>query len=638
MKQRQLFSFLLCTPLLLGLLCGCSSQDSALSPTPALSDCLEQVRDLGIADLDVLRRADEPCTQAETANMLSRVLELQRGVTSQYLADPGVVTEGEPTTRHYFAQALYFSLLETFYDEPYEDWEQWTEYCAQKDAQQSEELRLAQQPDAQLIGQKLDGTVGAGGFWEFFPDHTENEIPPDEETSRYYIDFGFSPAFNYAVLLYDRTDGSRVLEPDENMNIRPFETMTVAEVAEAALRYYNSFEPLPQMVPYADTASFDAAIITPQLLEKESTLPDASCASLPSEWRGALLGDWGIVCHQALDNKPDKCMFEYEIQSLQDAGLNFIGLSFDFSYLQGPVLQEGTLNETRLKQLDQVIAWCMERDIHVDLRCSGVGGLDVDDSFGVWAQRNKEIPNGTDYAPEFAALWKALAQRYADIPNRYLSFNLLIEPEISSDAQYAAFFGPAVEAIREITPNRCIIADIHSPGLTGKSMAEMGVALSFHEYTPREFCVLDAHLQDDADYLQSVTWPFTASDGITYDAEAVLNVSLPDGVNANQLAATAKEYGVGFMVGEFGIFVGDGSYGLPRNRYSDQTISAFFQDMTTAMEKQGYSWCLGTWDGTYGAVSYYPSVETASYEQVEDHPYYIDRFMFDLVQDLTAES
>ena len=92
------------------------------------------------------------------------------------------------------------------------------------------------------------------------------------------------------------------------------------------------------------------------------------------------------------------------------------------------------------------------------------------------------------------------------------------------------------------------------------------------------------------------------------------------------------------MVGEFGIFVGDGSYGLPRNRYSDQTISAFFQDMTTAMEKQGYSWCLGTWDGTYGAVSYYPSVETASYEQVEDHPYYIDRFMFDLVQDLTAES
>lgn len=221
MKQRQLFSFLLCTPLLLGLLCGCSSQDSALSPTPALSDCLEQVRDLGIADLDVLRRADEPCTQAETANMLSRVLELQRGVTSQYLADPGVVTEGEPTTRHYFAQALYFSLLETFYDEPYEDWEQWTEYCAQKDAQQSEELRLAQQPDAQLIGQKLDGTVGTGGFWEFFPDHTENEIPPDEETSRYYIDFGFSPAFNYAVLLYDRTDGSRVLEPDENMNIPP---------------------------------------------------------------------------------------------------------------------------------------------------------------------------------------------------------------------------------------------------------------------------------------------------------------------------------------------------------------------------------------------------------------------------------
>lgn len=655
MKQRKTVSLLLSVMLVWGLLTGCQnttpesstvstsevdsstvSQEPLVEATLELSEDLQQVYDLGISDLDVLRRGEEPCTQEETANMLSRVLKLRRGIESQYLADPEVVTEGEETTRHYFAQALYFSLMETFFDEPYEGWEQWIEVCLQNDELQAEGVLLAQQPDAQLIGKWLDGRVSAGGLWEFYPDNGENEIPPEED-SRYYIDFGYSPSLNYAVLLYDRTDGRRILEPDEEGNIRPFGTMTVEEVAQASLRYYNSFEAAPEMVPYKEVATFDQSILPPELLEKESTLPDASCSSLPAEWHGTLVSDLGTVCFQALDNRPDKCTFEHEIQAVQDAGFNFAGVTVDFSLLQGPIPQAGTLNESRLKELDQVIAWCIERDIHVDLRCAGVGGLDVNTPFFEWLQHNKDMCNGTDYAPEFAAIWKALAQRYADIPNRYLSFNLLMEPEITSDAQYAAFFGPAVEAIREISPDRCLIADIHSPGLTGVSMAEMGVALSFHEYTPRDFCVLEHEVQDDPEYLQGITWPYTSADGITYDAQTVLDSALSDGVSANELAATAQEYGVGFMVGEFGIFVGDGSYGLPTHRYSDETLSAFFRDMVSVMGEKGYGWCLGAWEGTYGPVAYYPAIEGASYEQIGDHAYYKDVFLFDLVQELNGK-
>lgn len=654
MRQRRIGSILLSASLVLGLLAGCQgggSESTAPSappvsdavseavpsdPAPELSESLQAVYDLGIADLDVLSRPEDACTQEETADMLSRVLKLRRGVESKYLADPGVVTEGVETTRHYFAQAMYFSLMETFFDDPYEDWEQWIGVCLENDQLQFDGVMLATQPDTQLIGRKLDGTVGEGGLWEFYPDHTEDEIPPDEETSRYYIDFGYSPALNYAVLLYDRTTGRRVLEPDEEGNIRPFGVMTVEETAQAALRYYNSFEDAPEMVPYEDVAAFDSSIITPELLEKESSLPDASCAELPAEWRGAMVSDLGLVTFQTLDGKPDKCVFEYEIQSLKDAGLNFAAINVDFSLLQGPIPEEGMLNESRLKQLDQIIAWCIERDLHVDLRCSGVGGLEVNDRLDEWFAWNHEKCNGTDYAPEFAALWKALAQRYAGIDNRYLSFNLLMEPEISSDEQYAAFFGPAVEAIREVTPDRCIIADIHCPGLTGVSMAEMGVALSYHEYSPREFCVIESEVQDDAGYLQSVTWPYTASNGVTYDAQAVLDDPIADSVSANELAAIAEEYGVGFMIGEFGVFVGDGSHGMPTNRYSDETLSAYFRDMASVMEEKGYGWCLGVWDGVYGPVSYCPAVTDAEYEQVDDHAYYIDRFLFDLIREISG--
>lgn len=624
MKCKRIVCLLLSAVMVCGLLAGCQNEPAV---EVELSDKLQQVCDLGIADIAVLSRWDEVCTKEESVAMLAKVHELRYGTSSKYLADPGIIeaSKSVDTTRYYFAQALYFSAMESFYDAPYEFFDPWIHYC-----QENEQQFIW--PDSQVIAQRLDGEVGEGGVWDHCPDLNEIDNPANADTLCWGLDYGISPAVNYAMLTYDRTDGKKVLELDESQYFRPFETMTIEQVAEAALRYYNSFEPAAEMVAYADTAAFDTAIITSELLAKETTLPDASCASLPSDWRGVLVFDMGRVTSQALSCNPDKRIYEHEIQTLNDVGFNFVGLVFDFSVLQGPVPQEGKLNETRLKDLDQVIAWCMERDIHVDLRCSGTGGLDKDTPFEDWAQWNHDSANSTDYAPEFAALWKAIAQRYADIPNCYLSFNLMIEPEINNDDQYAAFFGPAVEAIREVSPDRCIIADIHCGGLTGKTMAEMGVALSYHAYDPREFCVVEYALQDNTDYLHSVAWPYTASNGKTYDAQAVLDSVIPGSVSANELAKTAEEYGVGFMVGEFGIF----TTLMPYNRYADETISTYYRDMVGAMTEKGYGWCGGVWDGTYGVVAYSPGIKTATYEQVGDYDFYIDKAMFDLFQDLNG--
>ncbi|MBQ8401028.1 MAG: hypothetical protein IJX14_03770, partial [Clostridia bacterium] len=137
---------------------------------------------------------------------------------------------------------------------------------------------------------------------------------------------------------------------------------------------------------------------------------------------------------------------------------------------------------------------------------------------------------------------------------------------------------------------------------------------------------------DNTEYLHSVTWPYTASNGKTYDAQAVLDSVIPGSVSANALAEIAEEYGVGFMIGEFGIFTSL----LPYNRYTDETLSAYYRDMVSTMTEKGYGWCGGVWDGTYGAVSYYPAVKTAAYEQVGDHSFYIDRAMFDLFQEING--
>lgn len=603
-----------------------ASAESMSASIPALSlpDRLQQVLDLGIADLETLSRAEEICTKEDGIGMLAKVHELRYGMPSKYLSDPGIIeaSNSEHTTRYYFAQALCFSAMESIYDTAYEHFNAWIHYCNENQIQ-------SMWPDSQVISLRLDGTVGEGGVWDICADLSDIDNPANANDLSWGLDFGLSHVVNYAMLTYDRTNGKKVLELDDAFSFRPFEAMTVAEVAEAVLRYYHSFEPTAEMIPYADTAAFDSSIITPELLKKETSLPDATCANLPSQWRGVLMFDMGRVISQALDANPDKRIYEHEIQAVKDAGFNFIGLVFDFSVLQGPVPEAGKLNETRLKELDQVIAWCMERDIHVDLRCSSPGGMTKDDAFSDWVQWNHDSVNGTDYAPEFASLWKALAQRYADIPNHYLSFNLMIEPEISSDDQYAAFFGPAVNAIREVTPDRCIIADIHSGGLMGTTMAEMGVALSYHAYDPREFCVVDYNMQNDPEQLHNISWPFTSSSGETYNAAAVLNSPIENSVSANELSAIAKEYGVGFMVGEFGIFTTQ----MPYHRYSDETLYAYYKDMIDTLNEKGYGWCSGVWHGSYGIVSSYPAVKTAEYEQVGDHAFYLDKTMFNFFQE-----
>ena len=270
---------------------------------------------------------------------------------------------------------------------------------------------------------------------------------------------------------------------------------------------------------------------------------------------------------------PDKHFYEYEIELLKEAGYNFMTLAVDFSLLQGKEPVEGCFNETRLKELDQVIAWCMARDIHVNLCCSGIGSATIATFFDEWNKRNDELIQTTEYAPEFARLWKALAQRYEGISNKYLSFNLLGEAPINNDDQYVAFFAPAVKAIREASPDHCIIADVHCGGLKGEKIAQMGVALSYHAYDPRDFCaVLDHRFYDEA-YLKTVVWPFTSEDEKTYDANAVLDSPIPNSVSANELAGIAKKYNVGFFIGEWGIF----GEKLSEYRYPDETIEHSLQ-------------------------------------------------------------
>lgn len=66
----------------------------------------------------------------------------------------------------------------------------------------------------------------------------------------------------------------------------------------------------------------------------------------------------------------------------------------------------------RLEKLDQVLARCMENDIHLNLRATGV------DDFYNSNEQNMAIDFGRKgLDTRLAQMWQAVARRYADIPN-----------------------------------------------------------------------------------------------------------------------------------------------------------------------------------------------------------------------------
>ena len=221
-------------------------------------------------------------------------------------------------------------------------------------------------------------------------------------------------------------------------------------------------------------------------------------------------------------------------------------------------------------------------------------------------------------AKNYAGYWSMLAKRYKGIDNKYLAFNLMVEPEFTSEDQYEKALGPSVKAIFAADKSRVVIADIHCWGLTGEAMAKMGVALSCHHYDPRDFCVLEGTDKErDKDYLQSVKWNYKAKD--TFDLHSYGDENI---ASLNDIRKTAEKYGVGFMVGEFGVF---GNGYLSKYRYSDKTMRSYITSMVKAFEAEEIGWVYGGMISQWGIMSTYPCVENAKYVKLENSTYYYDK-------------
>ncbi len=687
--MKRLFSLLLVLTMVLSLFAGCGSaqpeektEDPMLVATTAettepttepiteptlspeellynsLPDRLQQAVDAGLVDLSQLEDLNRIVTVSEASAMLQKAYVHRTGAESKVLNDLMNSSEYADLTadRGWVLTIPVITDMELARGDQYENYKQWHKFLNEM---RPDELwhgfddRLGIEVYSFNEGTKADMLycsyipimASDRDIYHGMMDDTSIYGPSN---ASYYEDL-----IGYALKAYDSTTGKKFFTLEDGC-INPTTPLTVADGAEYALKFYHYPNPMayPDFVAPENVGKYNENIITADLLTKETELPVVSCTNLPANWRGVVMKDMG---YQMRTTHLDDRIYEYEIQAVKEAGFNFIGLELDFSWLQETILQDkqfdqyhgfvssedvGKFSISRLEQLDQVIALCMKYDIHVNLRCV---------SLGDWASNNRpyhELSNSST-GPKLAAWWQAIARRYADIPNAYLSFMLYTSPAGGVNPT-AGVLLPSVDAIREVSPDRCIIADIC--GWTMKKsdaavFAEAGVALSsrigtdenLNMFYHKEFFSERWHegiKPNGETFIKNFQWP---CNGV--DAQSLLASTKKDRVY--ETMGVAAEYGVGFMVSDFGIVVEPYEvyrepFHYPTYRYPDEGYKAMIEDITSAIEEKGYGWCFDNWFGYFGIANGGPVYDNAIYEQVEDYPFYIDTAMYSWFQEING--
>ena len=661
--MKKLACLLLCAALLLSMTaCGQSEKSPEIVEAPAYSvpEDLEPAFEAGIAEESMRKAVAENavCTQKDAAVLLYNAYKLTFPEGNRFYEDMLLNASSEkPATRYWIAQGMYMANVMHWLDRglyftsldaehpPFESEYTYTDYhdfirhfSYLTDELPSDVFVQTAYTLQDAVFKSVNPETGRvkiyDTYWDVGTDTDSIFYHENQEKYRQLEDYGTAWVVEFALRVTDRETGKYAMKLDDQGRFLPQKELTFRDAIEIALVYSNSYEKDAQQVSVTEARGYDKAIITQALLDRESSLPDCSCQHLPPEWRGMHYAKLAYVSTGCLGQYDNRNVLEEEIRQIAETGFNYLGIVLSPSYYQGPYFESGYFNETRLKDLDQLIAWCLKYDLHAELRFSDVGGLNAHDfnQPDTWDYRDQAMrTQNAEVRQTFADTWGFFARRYQGISNRDLSFNLLVEPSPSTDENYITFLRPAVEAIRASTPDRCIIIDLHDPGLQGKGYETLGAALSCHQYEPRAFCVYNMSVQESPS--PSQIWPYPDPSGKLIDAKLALNERGMMHLSCSDIQAIAKKNDLGFMVGEFGIF-GEGIPGCDHGFYPYETVNAFLTDTISVFTAEGIPWCYGGSQGPEGLYLPEPGIQECEFRSLGEAPYYVNVTMENMFKEL----
>lgn len=231
-------------------------------------------------------------------------------------------------------------------------------------------------------------------------------------------------------------------------------------------------------LPANEIGNYDKSIITDELLNAPSDLPEPTHTQLPVQWKGAGISkykDANIYCE----------FREGDIAFLAENGFNCTRLFFGFPTLRYPDYPEDAylVNETEFKDLDQLIAWGIKHGVHIQIAMDATPNN----------YRNFEYMEEAEW-DVMTAYWEAFMRRYKGIPNRYLTFDLANErmPSFDETDQRRAVeqLNKMVKRLRAADPDRVLILSFpRNPApIWMEGVAKAGLSLGCHPYIPEVLC------------------------------------------------------------------------------------------------------------------------------------------------------
>lgn len=287
----------------------------------------------------------------------------------------------------------------------------------------------------------------------------------------------------------------------------------------------------PNYIPIDQVSTYDKTILPDELLNQPSALPEASASNLPY-WTGFCVGNKFLMNDPDTnwDNTPGKGHFiEEQFKFVSENGFNCMRILYSMSYL-GKTGEPFSINESELEQLDEVLAWGMKYNLHIMISITG-----LPDMQNATAEEENVLTNGAVFSDDamldvFSQYWAMLARRYADIPSKYLSFELLAEQAVPDGDMdlYTQKLTPVIQSIWSFNPDRIVIVNDLGKQIP-EQLAELGACISLHTH----IYTVDSGRIPDVNYTGH--WPMEYLPGNLIPTDDVLTLRSEDAFVAGTL-------------------------------------------------------------------------------------------------------
>ena len=201
---------------------------------------------------------------------------------------------------------------------------------------------------------------------------------------------------------------------------------------------------------------------------------------------------------------------EEEFIIVKDLGFNFVRLPLDYrtytQYGNWDVFSDGEVAE-----IDKAVEWGKKYGVHVCICLHRAPGYCVNQITTLPANQNLDLWTNTTAQEAFVNHWAYFANRYKDLPNTEVSFNLVNEPGDMDETTYVNVMQKAINKIQSINPNRVIFVDglNYARNIMLSLKNAKNVIQAIHTYDPMTLTHYKASWVQGSDSWPVPVWPMT---------------------------------------------------------------------------------------------------------------------------------